>query len=81
MKDWESIADNLTKRGWSLGCLATVGREGRTIWIADAHRDDGKRFIAHVDEKLTAFLELEPATRAAATSYGAKLHWRPLTYK
>ena len=29
---------------------------GRTIWIADAHRDDGKRFVVHADEKLTAFL-------------------------
>jgi hypothetical protein len=33
----------------------------RTIWIADAHRDDGKRFVVHADEKLTAFLELESA--------------------
>jgi hypothetical protein len=32
---------------------------GRTIWIADAHRDDGRRFVARADEKLTAFLELE----------------------
>ena len=32
-----------------------------TIWIADAHRDDGKRFVVHADEKLTAFLELESA--------------------
>jgi hypothetical protein len=37
---------------------------GRTIWIADAHRGDGKRFVVHGDEKLTAFLELESATRA-----------------
>jgi hypothetical protein len=28
------------------------------------HRDDGKRFVVHVDEKLTAFLELESAIRA-----------------
>ena len=35
--------------------------DGRTIWIADAHRDDGKRFIVRADEKLTAFLELERA--------------------
>jgi len=28
-------------------------------WIADAHRGDGKRFVVHADEKLTAFLELE----------------------
>ena len=34
---------------------------GRTIWIVDAHRDDGRRFVVHADEKLTAFLELERA--------------------
>jgi hypothetical protein len=33
--------------------------EERTIWIADAHRDDGQRFVVHADEKLTAFVELE----------------------
>jgi hypothetical protein len=36
---------------------------GRTIWIADAHRDDGKRFVVRADEKLTAFLELERVIR------------------
>jgi hypothetical protein len=30
-------------------------------FVADAHRDDGKRFVVRVDEKLTAFLELESA--------------------
>ena len=34
---------------------------GRTIWIADAHRDEGQRFIVHADDELTAFLELERA--------------------
>jgi hypothetical protein len=42
-----------------------LDREGRTIWIADAHRDNGKRFVAHAEEKLTAFLELEAAITAA----------------
>jgi hypothetical protein len=32
--------------------------------MADAHRDNGKRFIVHADEKLTAFIELESAIRA-----------------
>ncbi len=32
------------------------------MWIADAHRDDRKRFVVHADEKLTAFVELESAT-------------------
>ena len=63
MKYWEIIADNLSKAGWSLGWVSAVDREGRTIWIADAHRD-GKRFIVRADEKLTAFVELESAVRA-----------------
>ena len=37
--------------------------KGRTIWIADAHHGDGKRFVVHADEKLTAFLELAAAAR------------------
>src|SRR5439155_16324468 len=31
---------------------------GQVLFTADAHRDNGKRFIVSVDEKLTAFLEL-----------------------
>jgi hypothetical protein len=61
IKYWEIIADNLSKAGWSWGCVSALDREGRTIWVADAHRDDGKRFIVRADEKLTAFLELERA--------------------
>jgi hypothetical protein len=34
------------------------------MWIVDTHRDDGKRFVVHAEEKLTAFLELESMTRA-----------------
>ena len=43
---WEIIADNLKKRGWSLGYVSTIDSNGRTIWIADAHRDNRKRFVA-----------------------------------
>ena len=43
--------------------MAAVDSQGRTILVADAHRDDGKRFIVRADEKLTAFLELESAIR------------------
>jgi hypothetical protein len=64
MKYWEIIADNLSKAGRSWGCVSAIDREGRTIWVADAHRDDGKRFVVRAGEKLTAFLELELATRA-----------------
>jgi len=56
VKYWEIIADNLSDAGWSWGCVATVDARGRTIWIADAHRGDGKRLVVHADEKLSAFL-------------------------
>jgi hypothetical protein len=36
-----------------------VDSVGRTLWIADAHRDDGKRFIVAADDKLSAFVEVE----------------------
>jgi hypothetical protein len=61
MNDWEIVADNLSKAGWSLGCVSVLDSMGRTIWIADAHRDDGKRFVVHAVEKLTAFMEAESA--------------------
>jgi hypothetical protein len=64
MKYWEIIADNLSKAGWSWGCVAAVDSRGRTIWITDAHRDDGRRFVVRADEKLTAFVKLESAARA-----------------
>jgi hypothetical protein len=63
VKYCEIIANRLSKAGWSWGCVATVDREGRTIFITDAHRGDGKRFIVRADEKLTAFMELEAAIR------------------
>ena len=36
------------------------------MFIADAHRGDGQRFIVRADEKLTAFVELESAIRAVS---------------
>jgi hypothetical protein len=62
VKYWEIIADNLSKAGWSSGCVSAVESDGRTIFVADAHRDDGKRFVVRADEKLTAFVELESVT-------------------
>jgi hypothetical protein len=63
VKYWEIIADNLSKAGWSWGIISAIDSQRRTIWIADAHRDDGKRFVVRADEKLTAFMELEAAIR------------------
>jgi hypothetical protein len=63
VKYCEIIARNLSKAGWSWGCVSAVDSGGRTICVADAHRDDGKRFVVHADEKVTAFIELELAIR------------------
>jgi len=45
-----------------------VDSNGQTIWIVDAHRDDGRRFIVHADEMLTAFVKLQRAIHAFAVS-------------
>jgi hypothetical protein len=65
MKYWEIIADKLHDAGFSLGWVSALDREGRTIWIVDAH-GYGKRFIVRADEMLTAFAELESAIRGVA---------------
>jgi hypothetical protein len=65
VKSWEIIADNLSKAGFSVGWGSALDLQGRTIWIVDAHRDR-ERFVVRADEKLSAFLELESAVRAAA---------------
>ncbi len=63
----EKVADNLSKAGWSWGCVSAVDSQGRTIWIVDAHRGDGQRFIVRADELLTAFVELESANSLEAS--------------
>jgi hypothetical protein len=72
VKYLEIIADNLSKAGGSWGCVATIDARGRTVWIADAHRGDGKRFVVRGDEKLCAFIELEQVLHAAESVLTAK---------
>ena len=62
VRDWEIIAHRLSKAGWSLGWVSAIDAQERTIWIVDAHRGDGRRFVVHSDEILTAFVELERQT-------------------
>jgi hypothetical protein len=64
----EIIADNLHKSRVEPGLGSALDLEGRTIWIVDAHEDDGKRLVVRADEKLTAFVELERAIHAFAVS-------------
>jgi hypothetical protein len=66
MKEWELIADRISKAGFSWGRVSTIDVHGRTIWIVDAHRDEGKRFVLRADEKLTDLLNWESVTRACS---------------
>jgi hypothetical protein len=52
--------------------VLAIDSNGRTIWIVDAHRGDGKRVVVHADEKLTAFLELEAAVEPFSASSSLK---------
>jgi hypothetical protein len=38
------------------------------IFVTDPHRGDGKRYVVRADEKLTAFMQLEAATRTCRES-------------
>ena len=53
------------RREWAgVGAMSQLRiATARTIFVADAHRDNGKRFVVRADEKLAAFLELERVTR------------------
>ena len=55
--------------GHSFVRVSAIESEGRTIWIADAHRDDGKRVIVRADGILTAFTELESAIHEFAVDF------------
>ena len=59
MKYWEIVAKRLSKLGYNWGCCSAIDNREHLIYIADASRGDGKRFIAASDELLTALLELE----------------------
>jgi hypothetical protein len=56
--DLERLRSLLSAAGWSWGYCSAVTPLGWR-WIVDAHRSEGRRYIVHSDELLSAFLELE----------------------
>jgi len=65
MKHWES-SQTISAKPVGVGlCLSDGFLRPNDL---DAHRDDGNRFVARADEKLTAFLELERITHELAVS-------------
>jgi hypothetical protein len=65
---WEIIADELTREGWTWGTVFYFTGGARKMHVADAHRDDGRRFIVHAESKGAAFLELQTQCRAAGVA-------------
>jgi hypothetical protein len=49
MKYWEIIADNLSKAGWSWGCVAAVDFDGRMLAPPEAQREQSSstRHVMH----------------------------------
>jgi len=54
------VAGKLSAAGWSWRYCSAVTPDGWR-WIVDAHRE-GRRYIVHSNELLSAFLELEAPT-------------------
>jgi hypothetical protein len=48
------------------------------MWMADAHRGDGKRFIVRADEKLSVFVELESTRVLDARRFIDSAQWSPV---
>ena len=63
VRHWQAVAGELSRAGLSWGCESEIDQAGRVIFTAEAYSHDGRRFIVLSDQKLTAFLELESATR------------------
>jgi hypothetical protein len=62
VKDWKSIAENLSNADLSWGCSSETDPTGRVLFTADACFRDGRHFIVLSDEKLSAFMGLERAS-------------------
>jgi hypothetical protein len=60
-RDWETVAENLSKAGFSWDCSSQIDSTGRVRYTADIHARDGRRFTVLSDERLSAFLELYAA--------------------
>jgi hypothetical protein len=57
--------------------VSAIDSNGRTIWIVDAHRDDGQRFVVRADEKLRAFVKLESAIQACGNCASTSISTLP----
>lgn len=52
VKHLEIIGDNLSKSGWSCGCIINMDSERLDIFLINAHRDVGVGNIAELGENI-----------------------------
>jgi len=57
----EKVTDNLSKTGWTSGCISSSDHTARQFRVVAAEREDAGRFMVHTNGVLTAFLELQAA--------------------
>jgi len=70
---WELIADGVSKAGWSWGYVSALDHEGRTIWVADAHRGDGKWLaMCHIAGLTNDHIRLEAVNRPKGCHHAAE---------
>lgn len=64
----DAVFDEIRVRGWSVGTFSFWTADGRRMFSADAHRDDGRRYIARAGTLAVALLELQRMTEATAAA-------------
>ena len=50
------IADKIAAAGCTYGYYRAYDNGNRDVWIAEAHRDDGHKYVAKAETLLTAFI-------------------------
>ncbi len=63
VKDWEVVADNLSRAGFSWGCVSALIPTGEQSGLQTRFATTEARFVVRADEKRGAFLELESTIR------------------
>lgn len=56
---WEILADEIHVAGWSYGYTRAIFPDGKFYYIADAHKNDGCKYVAQAETLLTTFMELQ----------------------
>jgi len=68
---WSAGWSAFSQRRLELGLRLSDDASGRTIWIADAHGDDGKRFVVRAEEKPEYSESVPKERQPPSRSHGA----------